>query len=410
MLRRPYHIVLVGTSFRTAPLELRERLYRSVNAESLQTSLKGKGADESFALLSTCNRIEIYGFTADAKSTQKQLTDYLTSLESGVKGFLYNFYDGEAVEQLIRVACGMDSMVLGEPQILLQVKHAKPLIHDGSGKVLAELIHHAYTVGSRIRREVGIDATYSIGSAAADLILSKLNHKPDLLIIGGGKMALSTVKELKREKFGEIHVANRTPAKAYSAAFDDIHIHPLTEAQNLLSSVDAAIIATSSPTYIVTKKTIKGRRNGNQIVLVDISIPRNIDPSLAQLANVELYNIDDLTPYTKTALNHEQTNRAKQLIHEEARRFFLELSALEVAPVIRSIRARAEEIRREETERALRRLSGVKERDAEVISALSSHIVNRLLHEPTVRIREHAKNGDGEEYGRVFRDLFGIDD
>lgn len=410
MLKRPYDIVLSGTSFRTAPLELRERLSRSVSLESLQTFLEGKRPNESFGLISTCNRIEIYACTVDATSTLTGLTDYLTRLEPDVNGSLYYLSDGEAIEHIIRVACGLDSMVIGEPQVLLQVKHAETFTHTGSGQVLEKFIHHAYTSGSRIRKDVGIDAGYSIGSAAADLILSKHNHKPDLLILGGGKMALSTVKELKREKFGEIHIANRTPAKAYTAAFEGIHIHPLTEAKKLLARVDAAIIATSSPDYVVTKDTMSRWKNNRQILLVDISIPRNVDPTLGRDPNIELYNIDDLIPYTKTRLNHEQNNRANQLIHEEARRFSLELSALEVAPVIRSVRARAEKIGREETERALRRLSGVKERDAEVLSALSSHIVNRLLHEPTARIREHAMNGDGEEYARVFRDLFGIDD
>lgn len=391
-------------------MELREKLLRSVSATSLRAYLRDKRTDESFALLSTCNRIEIYACSADAKGTEARLTDYLTRLVEDVRNCLYYYSDGKAIGQLVRVASGMDSLVLGEPQILFQVKQAKTLIHNESGKVVAELIHHAYSSGRRVRREIGIDGTYSIGSAAADLILSKMSHKPDLLIVGGGKMASSTVKELQREKFGEIHTANRTPTQPQTPLLDGIQTHPLTEVQNLLSKVDAAIIATSSPTYVVTEKLMKGRKNGKRIILVDISIPRNADPNIKRLPNLELYNIDDLIPYTKTRLSHEQISRAEQLILEEARKFSAELSALEVAPVIHSVRARAEEIRREETEKALRRLSGVKERDADVLSALSSHLVNRLLHEPTVRIRGHAKNGDGEEYSRVFRDLFGIDD
>jgi glutamyl-tRNA reductase len=410
MLKRPYHILLVGTNFRIAPLDLREKLARSVNVTSLETDMESNNADESFALLSTCNRIEIYACTTDPTSTGKRLKSYLTRLEDDVEQYLYSFLDEEAIRQIIQVASGMDSMVLGEPQILLQVKHAKALTNNWSGKIIKELLHHSYTAGSRVRKVVEIKPGSSIGSAAADLILAKLNHKPNLLIMGGGKMAISTIQELRREKFGEIHVANRTPSKVRSAEFDSIRIHSLTDAQTILSKVDAAIIATSSPNYIVTAETMKGRENSKPIILVDISIPRNVDPNLARLPNLELYNIDNLAPYTKPTLNHAQIDHARQLIAEEARRFSSGLSALEVTPAIRLVRTKAEQIRRDETERALRKLSGVRERDAEVISALSSHIVNRLLHEPTSRVREHAKNGDGEEYGRVFKDLFGIDD
>lgn len=410
MRKRPYHILLVGTSFRTAPIELRETLSRSVSATSLQTYLKFNSTGDSFAFISTCNRIEIYACTLDVKSTEKRLKNYLTSLGADVGSNLYRFLDGEAIEQIIRVAAGLDSMVLGEPQILFQVKHAKTLTHNRSGKIITGLIHHAYVAGSRVRKVVGIDASGSIGSAAVDLILSKLDHKPDLLIIGGGKMATSTIKELRRDRFGEIHLANRTPSKVRSAELDGVRVHSVSEAQNLLSKVDAAIIATSAPGYIVTEETMKSLEDGKRIILVDISIPRNVDPNLAGLSNLELYNIDDLVPYTKTTLSQRHIDQARQLIAKEARRFSSELSALEVAPAIRSVRTKAEQIRLDETEKALRRLSGVRERDAEVISALSSHIVNRLLHEPTARVREHAKNGDGDEYGRVFKDLFGIDD
>ncbi len=402
--------MLVGTSFRTAPIELREKLSRSVSAETLQKHRDGRKTGESFALLSTCNRVEIYALTKQPSDSQHNLEGYLTHLEEPVKDHLYSLSDRDALKHLITVASGMDSMVLGEPQILLQVKHAEKLILNGSGGVLSKLLRQTYSAGKRIREEAEIDSDSSISSAALNLIRSKRHGKPSLLILGGGKMAINAIKDVKRKEFGEIYVANRTPSRMHTASPERVHVHSLDNLPSLLVKVDAAIIATSSPTYLITKETLRLRSKRRRLLLVDISMPRSVDPGLARLPKVELYNIDDLTPYGESQLNSDHSSRVNQLIDKEAARLASWLSALDVVPLLRSVRTKAEEIRREEMELAVKRLSGVRERDAEVLSAMSSHIINRLLHEPTVRLREHSKNGDSAEYGRVFRDLFGIND
>ncbi len=410
MLKFPCHIVLVGASFRTAPVEIRERLSRSVSVESLREYFNNDRTDESLAILSTCNRVEIYASTRNVENAKTRLRGYLTHLEENVKSHLYSFVDTEAIGHIFTVACGMDSMVLGEPHILLQVKHAQKITRNGTGEVIEKLFQQAYSAGRRIRRDAGIESNSSISSAALELIRSKLTSRPSLLIVGAGKMATNAISNLKRREFGQIHIANRTPNNVDIPRLDGVHVHSFQDVPLLLSKVEAAIVATSSPEYIITRETLKEREDGKHILIVDISIPRNVDPSLARLPKVELYNVDDLAPYAETQFDRGQLRKIEQLISEEAGRFASWLSALEIIPILRSIRAKAEEIRRKETELALKKLSSIREGDAEVLSALSSNVVNRLLHEPTVRLREHAKNGDAAEYDRVLRDLFGIDD
>ncbi len=410
MLKHPCHIVCVGVSFRTAPLELRERLSHSVAPKSLREYSDNERSDDSLAILSTCNRVEIYAGTRDGEHAKTRLKDYLTYLADDVRGRLYSFSDGEAIRHLFNVACGMDSMVLGEPQILLQVKHVEQIKNNGTGEVIERLFHQAYSAARRIRGDAGIESNASISSAALKLIRSKLSFKPSLLIVGGGKMATNALRNMTWGEFGQISIANRTPDKLNTSSLDGVQVYPLQKIPLLLSKVDAAIIATAAPEYIVKSETLKARKNGKKLLLVDISIPRNVDPSLARLPGVELCNIDDLVPYAETQLDREQLRKAEELIGEETERFASWLSALEINPLVRSIRTKAEEIRGEEVAVAVKKLSGVKELDAGVLADLSSNIVNRLLHVPTVRLREHAKEGDAAEYDRLIRDLFGIDD
>lgn len=409
MWKSPVHIVAVGTSYKVAPVEVRESLSRSVTTDSLRSDLDAKTNGEAFAVLSTCNRIEIYAAVSDPAFASAGIEDYFVRIDERSKGHLYSLVDDDAIEHLFSVACGIDSLLVGEPQILLQVKHANKISVGGASReVIERLFQRAYSAGKRIRREVGIETDASISSVAVQLVLSKVRSKPNLLLIGAGKMIRASIRAMNRDQFGEIYIASRSPHRV--PPLDRKKVLPLEAIPSVLPLVDAVIVATSSPTFIVTKETLSAAIPSKKIVFVDISMPRNVDPKVSELTNIELYDIDDLALYTYVSVDEEQITKASGLIKDEVARFVSWLSTLEVAPVLRSIRTRAEEIRREELAEALRRLSGVREKDAEILSVLSSRIINRLLHEPTVRLRELAKNGGARDYGRVLKELLGISD
>lgn len=411
MWKSPVHVVVVGTSFKVAPIDVRESLSRSFASTSLKSFLNGGVGDEAFAVLSTCNRLEVYTSTNDLNSTKAGIERYFFRLDERSRGKLFYLVDSEAVQHLFSVACGLDSLVVGEPQILLQIRHAGKIRGVGtSQEVIEKLFHRAYSAGKRIRKEAGIEPDSSVSSLALQLIKSKLGPKPNLLFVGAGKMIRAAITAMSEDEFGEVYIANRSPSGAKIQSSGRIQVHSLQSILGLLPRIEGVVVATSSPTYIVTKEMLEGVMPDKRVVFVDVSVPRNVDPKISELANIEVYYIDDLVPYARRPLNDVKVTRIKQIIDDEVARFVAWLSALEISPVLKAIRTQAESMRREELAEALRRLSGVREKDAKVLSVLSSRIVNRLLYEPTVRLRELAKNGTAKEYSRVLRELLGIDD
>ncbi|MBI2183686.1 MAG: glutamyl-tRNA reductase [Thaumarchaeota archaeon] len=409
MRDRATRIVTVGVSYKTAHLDLLETLSRKTNSESLRSNFPSD-RQQAFALLSTCNRIEIYAVTQDTAGMQQQLAHYLTQLDRRANGHFYKLVDEEAIQHLFKVACGIDSMVVGEPQILQQVRNAEIIGETGpSRKTIEKLFQHAYASAIRIRRVTRIQSQDSIGALACQFIYSKLGEQTSVLLIGAGKNARAALASTAKYRFREVYVANRTPLKIRYQELANAKTYSLEDIQSLLPSIDAVIVATSSSNYVISRETLITAGLRRKTLLVDISMPRNIDPATAKEPLVELYNIDDLKTHSKI-LPESQTDEAVHLISQEASRFISWLSASEVDPVIKSIRSRAEKIRLEELDEALRRLRSGKERDERVIAVLSSRIVNRILHEPSARLRDKAKLGKSDLYGKALKELFGINE
>lgn len=398
------HLTMLGTNYRLSSIEELERLTSSITPELL-SRLSSRDAHTSYALLSTCNRVEVYALSLGGGGSAR-LHEVAATAGMSLDSVLV--YQGrDAVRHLIRVASGMESLAIGEPQILFQVRNAPIIAGDSlSRRAIERLFRHAYNAGKRIRESLGIAGDSSIGALAAKLIRSVSSPSPRVLVVGSGEMARAFISSLNQEELGNIIVATRRPEKAGWLRERGITVLPLEEIRNILPSVDAAITATSSKNYIITKNLLEGLKLTKNLTLVDISVPRNIEPDVASLPNVRLYNIDDLREYSQPEAV-DCFGLADGLVDAEVERYVCWLSTLEVYETIRRVRMRAEEIRVEELAECLRRLNGQREHDEQVLATMTRRIINRLLHEPTMRLKERARSSDVEIYKRVLTELFG---
>ncbi|MDJ0269162.1 MAG: glutamyl-tRNA reductase [Aigarchaeota archaeon] len=398
------HLTMFGANYRLSSIEELERLTSYITPELL-SRLSSKNAHTSYALLSTCNRVEVYALSLGGGDCARL---YEVSEIVGMNLDSVLVYQGrEAVRHLIRVASGLESLAVGEPQILFQVRNASIIAGDSlSRRAIERLFRHAYNAGRRIRKKLGMTGDSSIGALAAKLIRSVSKPSPRILVIGSGEMARAFISSLNQEERSNIIVATRRPEKAGWLRERGITVIPLEEFKNILPSVDAAITATSSKNYIITKQLLEGLKLPKNLTLVDISVPRNIEPDVASLPNVRLYNINDLREYSQPEAV-DCFGLADGLVDAEVERYVCWLSTLEVFETIRCVRMRAEEIRAEELAECLKRLNGQREHDEQVLATMTRRIINRLLHEPTIRLKERARNGDVEIYKRVLTELFG---
>ena len=417
-------VVLVGTSHRHAPVELRERMgFDSELGQELVRALAL--VDGEAVAISTCNRVCLYLAHPDAQAAQaRALTELgrLAALPEGeIAGALYTKLDEEAAQHLFRVAAGLDSMVPGEAEILGQVRAAYEAASGAgsTGPVLHGLFHQALRVGKRVRSETAIGQNpASVSSAAAELAARVFDDlaRRRILLIGAGKMGAHSAANLMSRGVGALVVANRSPERGEALAHRfGGRAAGLDCLEEELAAADIVIASTGAPGLVLGAEQVKRalrRRRGRPIFFIDIAVPRDLDPAINELDGCYLYDIDDLQRVVTESLvgRRGEAALAEAIVAEEAAAFRAWQRSLDVVPAIASLRRHAEEIRSAELERARPRLEGLSPRERRAVESLTAQIVNKLLHSPTVRLKEAAAGADGSTYADAVRRLFGLPD
>ncbi len=419
-------IILVGLSHKTAPVEVRERLSFS-GPQLTESTLKLRAYEEILecVILSTCNRVEIYTTVEKPELGVARVKDFLHSCQpdmplDGITQHLYTHKNEGVARHLFRVASSLDSMVIGETQILGQVKDAfdSALLNKTTGIVLNKLFKKSISVAKRVRTETKIgESAVSISFAAVELakkIFSNLGNKTGMLI-GAGEMGELAAQYLVNSGIKEIVVSNRNYdralhlAKAYNGRvvrFEDF----LEEMVN----VDVVICSTGAPNYVIHAEHVQDiihKRKNRPIFLIDISVPRNIDPDINHIDNVFLYDIDDLQAVVETNLRtrRDEAEKGEQIIDEEVGKFTKWFKSLEVVPTIVALKDRVEEIRRKELERTVGRLRSLSPEEVQIIEGLTNTLVNKILHNPLVALKLEAHSTNGLLYAEAVRKLFDLD-
>jgi glutamyl-tRNA reductase len=415
-------------SHRTAGLDVRERYAVDDTRPLLEKLVASPDVDEAI-LVSTCNRVEVTVWTRDmpaarlrlASFFRRELADADRPLEDRLlEEALYTATDGEAARHVFRVACAVDSLVVGEPQILGQVKEAYRAAVDcgACGPILSRLYQRAFATAKRVRNETRIAerpvSVARVGVELAEQIFESLEEKTALLV-GAGDMIELALESLRRRGLGHVHVANRTRSRAAALAERfAATAHGLDELPELLPRADVVLccIGGDRPLLepVATRAVLRARR-GRPIFVIDLGVPRNVDPAVADLDGIYLYDLDDLQGLADSnALERRQeVDRAEAIVQEEQQRFDGWLTALSAVPTIRALRARAEAIRQGELERVLPGL-GLGAPEVEAIEAVSRAIVNKLLHAPLSRLRAELEREEGLAHLEAARVLFALDD
>jgi glutamyl-tRNA reductase len=415
------HIIVFGLSHNTAPIEAREKLYiPETAAPAMLEELKKHGIDGTI-ILSTCNRTEIYssGNTMEGslRAIRVTLIDRFGIQPEWLDNYTYTLFDEEAYRHLFRVAAGLDSMVVGEPQILGQVKDAYRLstLHNSTGFLMDRVFHRTFSVAKRVRSETKIGYNpVSISSMAVELskkIFISLNRKK-ILAIGAGEMCEIALKHFKKEGVSEIFVTNRTFQSAQRLAEEYMGIPcAFDEIPELLTRVDMVLSSTGAERPIISKDLVTSvmkKRKSRPLFFIDIAVPRDIDPLANKIENVYLYDIDDLRGLSQQHLSDrtKESEKARTIIEEEVTKFSGWLKQLDVTPIITGISQKAEEIRVSEMRKTMQKLRGVDEETESRIDALTKAIVSKILHLHITLIRE---NSDPEVVD-VMKKLFQLEE
>ncbi|MDO8478684.1 MAG: glutamyl-tRNA reductase [Candidatus Rokubacteria bacterium] len=415
-------ILVAGISYRSAPVALREQLAFAPGEISavLPGCLARTQVDEAM-LLSTCNRVELYA--VGERSGLVEAFDWLCQqrgvMPARLRGLVDVKADRDAVLHCFRVAASLDSMIVGEPQILGQVKDAFELARRAGtvGPLLHRLLSQAFAVAKRVRTETAVAKhAVSIPSGAVELagkIFGRLEGRAALLI-GAGDMGELAARHLVRQGISSLHVTNRTWARAVelSRLLSGTPV-PFGRWPEELAHVDIVITSARSSQPLVTVDGIRGdlsRRRARPIFFIDIAVPRNVEPGVAQLENVFCYDVDDLQRVVASNLEERQREaaRAEFLIMGEVDRFLTSLRDLDVVPAIVALRRQVEAMSRTDLERALRELPHASRETHEAFETLVAGIVNKILHPPTVKLREAAGAGGGREWAEAVSQLFAL--
>jgi glutamyl-tRNA reductase len=415
---------LVGLSHHSAPVEVREQLAFENGAVSaaIRRLLELPGIDEA-ALFSTCNRVEVIVYGNGQLADSAPLRDFLARERGVASGrfaqHLYVHEDREAVRHLFRVASSLDSMVVGEPQILGQLKEFYNVASEagGAGTILHRVFHKAFSVAKRVRTETGIASkNVSIASVAVELasqIFETLEDKTAMLV-GAGKMSELTARHLQGKGIGSILFANRTFDRAVDLAreYRGTAVR-FEEMGRYLRLADVVIGSTAATDFLLAVEDVQAvmkERNHRPMFLIDLAVPRNFDPRVNEIANVYLYDVDDLEGVLADNRGDRarEAARAEEIVGAEVESFWRWFRNLDVVPTIVEIRERAEEIRKRELERTLGGLSALGEAERRAIEAMTEALVNKLLHPPMARLK---RQGAAESEDVVAaRRLFGLDD
>ena len=407
-------LVLVGVSHRQAPVEVRERVALArEEAGELSRRLAAAGAEA--VCLSTCNRTEIYLAEADAAVAEARAEEALAGGGAELLTALYHLHDEAAALHLFRVAAGLDSLVPGEGEILGQVRAAYE--SGAPGPLLDRLFRQALHAGKKVRAQTAIaESPASVSAAAAALaqqVFGELEGRR-ILVIGAGKVSELAARNLLSRGAAISFVANRSLDRAETVArrFGAEPL-PLERTGAELERADVVLSSTSAPGFVVRREDVAAAlpaRRGRPLFLVDLAVPRDVDPAVNELDGCYLYDIDDLEAVVAESLagRRVEAERAEAIVAAEAARFAAWQASLDVVPAIASLRARAEEIRAAELAKAEARLGHLTEADRRAVESVTAQIVNKLLHLPTVRMKQAAVTADGVLYAETVRHLFGL--
>jgi glutamyl-tRNA reductase len=386
------HLVLVGTSHHHAPVELRERV--ALDREQASALAERLGAA---VCLSTCNRTELYVETAEPDVAERDAVAALAELEPDVERALYRLHDQAAALHLFRVAAGLDSLVPGEGEILGQVRTA----HEGGtpGVLLDRVFRQALHAGRKVRAQTAIgESPASVSSAAAALAEQVFGDLAGcrILLLGAGKVGDQAARNLRSRGAEIVLTANTKTDRAQ------------LEAE--LARVDVVVASTSSRELVLDADTVERARTGRQLLFIDLAVPRDLDPAIHELDGCYLYDIDDLEAIVSETLagRRSEAAHAEAIVAAEADKFREWHASLDIVPAIASLRARAEEIREDELRKAEGVLGRLDETQRRAVESLTSQIVNKLLHLPTVRMKQAAVSADGVIYAEAVRHLFGL--
>ena len=425
-------IICLGVSHHTAPVELRERLTCSLtDLIDLLPSNNGNGSSPwsghigELAVISTCNRMEIYArVDTNIEDARDSILEHLSTSKrvalNRIIDHTFEHVGQAAVEHLFSVAAGLDSMVLGEPQILGQVADSYMLAVEQKtiGPLLSALFRTAIRVGKRARTETAIGfnpaSISSVAIAKAQQIVGDLRLCRPLLV-GMGEMGKLAVKALQARGVTEIAVANRTKERAEVFAEGcGGDAYTLTELGKAIAASDLVVSATAAPHIILYPDMVQeamAERPDRKLVLIDVAVPRDIDPRVAEIPGVFLFDVDDLQGGLDEALEARQreTPKVEQIVREEVADFDDQARQISVRPIIVEMRQKAETIRQKELRRALRNLGEVDTETLEQIQLFSRSLVNKLLHDPTIRLKQSAGNGESAEIAETVRLLFSLE-
>lgn len=415
--------MLLGVNHKTAPVEIRERLAFADDPGAPYLALQAIPGCEEFCFLSTCNRVEVLFIAPDGEETERRIRDFLfagsMSYEEAGK-YVYLYKGKDAISHLFRVGSSLDSMIVGEPQILGQLKQAYRTASERhcTGVVLNRLFHKAFTVAKRVRTETAIGSSaVSISYAAVELakkIFGSLERKKAMLV-GAGEMAELAAQHLLNQGVAEVVVANRTFERAVNMArcFNGKAV-AFEELASQLALVDIMISSTGAPGLILTRdevKPIMRQRRNSPLFLIDIAVPRDLDPKLNDLDNIYLYGIDDLQQVVdiNKAERDKEAVRAERIVTEETLKFMLWLGSMEITPTIIAIREKADAVCRLELDRTLPQLKELSPKEKKSIEKMASSIANKLLHNPILFLKDDDSPDEKRLKLVMIRKMFGLD-
>jgi glutamyl-tRNA reductase len=418
-------ILDIGMNHETAPVELRECIARDPGSASMAlASMREVSTIREGLFISTCNRVEALCITEHPKEARESVITLLSRLgnvpEDNFLSSLFDFEDGEAIRHIFRVASSLDSMVVGEPQILGQIKDAyfEATREKTSGVILNRLLHKAFHVAKRVRTETGVsDAAVSISYAAIELakkIFYDLEGKK-VLLIGAGEMAELAARHLMNQGVSAISVANRTFERAVQVA-ETFKGNPVSfdEIMSQLLEVDIVISSTASTEHIILHDEVKGfmrKRRNRPLFFIDIAVPRDVEPRINNLDNVYVYDIDDLKGVVEVNMEQRQQEamKAERIVEEEVIKFEKWLKTLAVVPTIVSLKEKAETIRLSEIKKSLTGLGELTPSQMKRVENLTASIAEKIINDPILVLKGKADRETRDTYIDMMRKLFKLD-
>ncbi len=420
------YIVAIGLNHKTAPVEIRERLaFSSEDTPKVLEAMRQDTCVDEIALFSTCNRVEFLLATKDAPKAVEAVKDFMAEFKNTPRHTfeqaLYVYHGDEAVRHIFRVAASLDSMVVGEPQILGQIKESYLHACDyrTCGVVLNRLMHRSFSVAKRVRTETGIgDHAVSISYAAVELgrkIFGELEGKA-VLLLGAGEMAELAVEHLANNRAQPIFVANRTFERGLELAerFRGTAIR-FEEVRDYLKQVDIVISSTGAPGYILVPDDFKGlmrARRNRPLFFIDIAVPRDIDPEINRINNVYVYDIDDLKSAIQENIEErkQEALRGERIVDAAVIQFRRWFQSLDVVPTIVDLRNKMEGIRQKEMKKTFSALNSASEEDRAAIDRLTAALVKKILHDPTVFLKKGGDKNEKAVHIDITRRLFSLDE